>query len=196
MSLADTQRLIALLATDASLRTQLLSDPLAVAARYGVDAKTAQTLAKEIAEEIERFARSLIGKRRNEVCKLLPRTKRVLGNCFDDLFRLYAKTTLPNGTKKHLQDAVQFADFLHTKLAAEKQIPLWIAELARYEASWLEVRTHPCLLIRGFRALTKETAHLEANPSLNPALRPRRTLALWLRLPGKERIYHTYLTLF
>lgn len=78
---------------------------------------------------------SLHNKRLGQVTKLLPLSSRVLGRHFSDAFRGYAKTTPPGGTKKHLGDALAFAEHLEKTLRREGQQPRWVLDLLRYERS-------------------------------------------------------------
>lgn len=181
MSLANTQRLVAHLATDAELRKAFLANPAATGAKFGVQADEACAIAQETLPQLEPFARSLIGKRRIEARKLLPRTQAALGERYSCLFRAFAPTFAPQGAKRHIADAVAFAEFLRANDAAEA----WIASLARFEASWLIANSRPCLLVRRFRRL-----QFEANQTA-----PRWTFAIWLRTPRRAAVIHYRFTI-
>ncbi len=180
MSLADTQRLIARLATDIELHKEFIANPAGVGADYGVQAEEARALAQETAVLLEPFARSLIGKRLNEARKLLPRTRAALGGRFDSLFRAFAPTNAPQGVKKHVQDSTAFAEYLEVKLQAEDKALVWIGSLARFEACWLTANSRPCLMIRRFHSLRFEATQTA----------PRWTFALWLRAPRRASALH------
>lgn len=185
MSLADTQRLIARLATDTELHKKFVENPIDVGAGFGVQAGEACALALETAALLEPFARSLVGKRLNEVRKLLPRTSATMGGRFGSLFRSFAPSFVPQGVKKHVLDAIAFAEYLEAKLKEEDRSLAWIGSLARFEASWLTVRSRPCLLIRRFYGL-----RFEVNQKA-----PRWTFALWLRLPRRHTITYYRFTI-
>ena len=55
----------------------------------------------------------------------------MLGKDFTALFWQYAETYLPQGIKKHREDAIAFANFLE-KTTSDKE-----SDLVRYEKTWL-----------------------------------------------------------
>ena len=183
MGLAEAQRLLARLSTDAPLRARFATDPAAVLAEFGLSPEEAATFALIPRDQLDDFAGSLIGKRRGEVESLLPLSFRAIGPTrFAALFRRHASAFVPLGIKKHRDDAVTFAGFL----AREAADPPWLADLARLESAallahdprrrWtvLRLRHHPLDLARA--ATSEET----------PKRRP--TLVLWFRLTRRGRL--------
>jgi hypothetical protein len=69
-------------------------------------------------DPLEAFARSLIGKRRGEVEKLLPRTVQRLGDRFRPLFGWDARDRPIPDEPRHQQDAEAFARFLMARARA------------------------------------------------------------------------------
>ncbi len=131
MGLAESQRLLARLSTDADLRSRFAGDPAGVAADFGLS--PAEALALPFGQ-VEEFARSLVSKRWGEVELLLPLACRALGPArFADLFARHARGYVPAGIKKHRDDAVAFAGFL----AGSEVAPAWVGDLARFEAAAL-----------------------------------------------------------
>ena len=113
MGLAEAQRLLARLATDATLRARFAADPEGVAAEFGLSPEEAAHFADLHQGQLDEFARSLIRKRLGEVESLLPLTSRALGPArLAALFRRHAGAHVPRGIKKHRDDAVAFASFL------------------------------------------------------------------------------------
>jgi hypothetical protein len=145
MELIDLQRALARLSTDAALREQFLADPEAASLALGLPPGSGEELARLPAQPLDSFARSLIHKRMGDVGKLLPHTRRALGERFGALFLEYARGTagstavgrLPDGPRKFQEDAIAFAAFLQQVAGRE---PPWIDELARYEAVWLKMQ--------------------------------------------------------
>jgi hypothetical protein len=136
MGLAEAQRLLARLSTDAPLRARFRANPAAVAGEFGLTPDEARTLSALPIAQLDDFAASLIGKRRGEVEMLLPMTFRAIGPArFASLFRRHASAYVPSGIKKHRDDAIAFAGLL-----AREPDPPWLADLARLEASSLIVQ--------------------------------------------------------
>ncbi len=190
MGLAESQRLLARLYTDAALRARFAGDPGSVAAEFGLSLEETQALALLPLDQLDDFAGSLIRKRRGEVESLLPMTVRALGAPrFAGLFRRHARNHVPSGIKKHRDDAVTFAEFL----AREVVDPPWLADLARFEAAsllahdpsrrWtlLRLRHHPGDLAR---------ASIEGNHTP----RARRTWIVWFRLSASGRLRRVLLS--
>ncbi|MGE4004252.1 MAG: hypothetical protein AB7I48_29070, partial [Planctomycetaceae bacterium] len=68
-----------------------------------------------------------------------PRTTRQLGGQFESLFERHAAQFLPHGIHRHADDAQAFARFL-AQSVANGEVSRVVADLARYEATWLEYR--------------------------------------------------------
>jgi hypothetical protein len=184
MGLAEAQRLLARLSTDASLRARFATDPAGVASEFGLSPAEAASFAEVPTGQLDEFARSLVRKRLGAVESLLPLTLRGFGpSRFASRFARHARTYIPTGIKKHRDDAVAFAVFL----AGEASDPPWLADLARLEAaallahdpghrwSLIRLRYHPADLARA----VVEDGHL-------PGSRP--TIVAWFRLSPASKL--------
>jgi hypothetical protein len=184
MGLAESQRLLARLYTDAALRARFAADPVGVAGEFGLTSEEAKSLASLPIDQLDDFAGSLIRKRRGEVESLLPMTLRALEAArFASMFRRFVGGYVPIGIKKHRDDAVAFATFL----AREVTDPPWLGDLARFEAAsilardparrwtFLRLRHHPLDLARA-----------SSDRSIEP--RPRWTWIVWFRLAASGRL--------
>ncbi len=191
MGLAESQRLLARLATDAALRARFAADPATVAAESGMDPAGSATLAALPIGPLDDFAGSLINKRRGEVGSLLPMTVRALGlGRFAALFRRHALGTVPAGIKKHRDDAVAFA----ASLAAGSVDPPWIVDLARLESAAL--LSHGAARRWTALRLRHRPADLaRAAASGGPAPGPSPALVCWFRLTPRGRLRRAVLTL-
>jgi len=132
MSLLEVQNFLARLYTDENLRREFLSAPERTGRENNLTEKEIIELAEILPAELNHFADSLRWKRLREVEKLLPLTRQVLGEDFEIYFREFANQFLPVTVKKHLEDAIGFAEFLQSK---EKN---WKKDLAKYERAKLE----------------------------------------------------------
>ena len=132
MSLLEAQNFLARIYTDENLRREFLSAPERTGRENNLSEKEIAELAEILPAELNLFADSLRWKRLREVEKLLPLTKQALAEDFEIYFREFAGVFLPATVKKHLEDAIQFAEFLQGK---EKN---WKKDLAKYERAKLE----------------------------------------------------------
>ena len=195
MGLAETQKVLARLYTDARLRERFFADPFKTGAEFGLGRDEAEQLARLSARQVNFFAGTLHAKRLQEVRDLLPLTARALGERAAPLFGEYAETNLPGGIKKHRADAAAFADYLAAcdALGADSR---WVADLARYEKSWLEAADMPRgIIARRFHFAVNALARDVLRGNARPAARPKTTLALWLRLSPRHRLTHSVLPL-
>ena len=185
MALADRQRILARLATDAPLRDQLAADPGALATTLGLDPDDAAWLAALPRESLDGFAGSLVAKRRGEVGKLLPLTARALGPvAFAERFREYAARPIPDGPRRHVADAVAFA----ATVGLGPDDPSWLADLARLEASNLRAHHEPARRWIACR-LGHRPADLGRAATGSGEIPPRRpTLVVWFRVRGRGRL--------
>lgn len=78
----------------------------------GADASAHAVLLAMDAAALEVQAKGLIAKRRAEVRKLLPRAAKLLGEAYSDYFDAYAEEHWPEGHRRHLRDALCFAETL------------------------------------------------------------------------------------
>ncbi|NEU71037.1 hypothetical protein PI95_000210 [Hassallia byssoidea VB512170] len=171
MGLAQTQQVLAQLYTNTNFRERFFANPEAVGTELKLSDDEAQQLAQS-ARQINIFANSLKWKRLGEVRELLPRTSKVLGKDFTALFWQYAETYLPQGIKKHLQDAIAFANFL------EKTTSDLVKDLVRYEKTWLlTYERDRYFQISWFRY----AVHRDCKPQL--------AIAIWYRFP-QGQLHH------
>ena len=177
-----------------------------IADYLGVEMKRVPKTASVFGIQVHFFARSLLRKRLGEVAKLLPRTRRVLGEpWFEALFVGFAQTYLPQGTKKHWEDAITFAGWLRRQSSPKDTgsggvtlPPRWIVDLAGYEAAALQASRSRSrfLLVRRFcfppallaRDLASGQQVCVAGPS--PA---SGCLAIWIRLRQGGRLWQVIL---
>lgn len=180
MGLAQTQQVLAQLYTNTELRNRFFANPQTVGAELGLSEAETQQLAQISAQQVNIFANSLKWKRLGEVRELLPRTARVLGKNFTTLFWRYAETHIPQGIKKHRQDAIAFSNFIQQ----QKIEPAWVSDLVRYEKTWLlAYESHRSLQVCWFRyPIDKLGSTQEIHRQL--------TLAIWWRLTARSQLHH------
>jgi hypothetical protein len=188
MGLAESQRLLAGLSTDATLRARFAEDPESVAAEFGLTTAESSAFEAILPDSITRFAGSLIRKRRGEVEFLLPLTLRGLGpGRFAGLFHRHASQFVPAGIKKHRDDAVAFANFLAEEVAE----PAWIGDLARFEAA--SMIAHDPGRRWTFLRLQYHPADL-ARAAVDIPIFPRPSLVIWWRAFSKNRLRRVILS--
>lgn len=177
MSLLEQQNFIARLFTDEKLLREFAENPEITARKNNLDERDFQQLKHLLPAEIKFFADSLFYKRLNEVGKLLPLTRKHLQKEFQNHFREFARDFQPKSVKKHLEDAVNFADFLAKQTFASD----WIKELIIYEQARLNFNGyHKSLILKSFKYDVREFNR--------ESPRRKRTFAVWLRT-GK-RVKH------
>ena len=197
MGLAETQKALARLYTDARLRERFFAAPSEVGRELGLTPEDAQQLAALGARQADYFAASLVNKRLGEVSKLLPLSARVLGQEFRKLFRQFAAAEpVPAGLSKHLRDALAFAEHVGKGGRLASVAPPWLVELLCYEKELLrareaKTRVRVCLFRYDVRQLARSVAE---DPS-RPNLVRRATLAVWLRLGRRGRLRQRLLPL-
>ena len=178
MPLAQTQKLLARLYTDDSLRRSFLFEPGKIGREYDLTENEIVELAAILPEELNFFADSLFYKRLREVEKLLPRTKQSLRGDFEEYFREFSNAFLPTSIKKHLEDAVQFSEFL----IEQKIGKIWLKDLIRYEQANLIFNGYgKTFLIRRFGFDVREISRKGAKAQR------KQTIAVWLRIGGRTR---------
>ncbi|MEH2160387.1 MAG: hypothetical protein V7K38_04920 [Nostoc sp.] len=183
MGLAQTQDILAQLYTNTEFRERFFANPETVGAELGLSCDEAQKLAQLSAQEVNIFANSLKWKRLGEVRGLLPRTARVLGKNFTALFWRYAQTHLPKGIKKHREDAIAFANFITRVAQAEDIAPPWIADLVRYEKTWL-------LAYEPTSRLNVCWFRYPIGIGSLDAMKPKPTIAIWFRFSERLQLRH------
>lgn len=180
MTLRQQQDLLARLYTDAVFRARFLSEPSYFAARFGLVVGEAEALAKAAADEFNWFSDSLLNKRLREVAKMLPLTAQHIGQEeFGRKFLRFAQEFQPLSVKKHLEDALSFADTLSGDiLLNDDQRNVVRFESRRLRHSALDRRLSFCLLRFDPRRNIGRTTHKSS-----------RSMGLWVAIGGWSRIF-------
>ena len=124
------------------------------------------------AAEVEIFAESLFRKRLHEVAKLLPQIRDTLGTDFETNFREFCPTFNPKSTKRHLEDALAFCQFLFRRLPEADRRRATI----KFEAAKLS-----------FFGYEKAFAICVPSPSRSSGR--RLSFAIWLRIGSRVRFF-------
>ena len=189
MALADLQRALARAYTDPAFRARIRADASGAAAEMNLSDQEAKELIATAGAQIDRFARSLKIKRLSGVRDLLPLTDQILGRKpFADLFLIFAETSVPSGTKKHLEDAERFAEWL-LRRAEAGSLSTAARDSARYDAGRLRASTGRRLVVMLLRHAPSDLRAM-AYPPDPEAPRRRSTLAVWLRGSASSAVRH------
>lgn len=129
MGLLEQQNFMARIFTDESLRQSFWENPEKIGQANGLSEIEIAQFKEIIPENLNFFAESLFHKRLHEVEKLLPLTKRVLGDEFSKIFQKFAKKFQPTTVKKHLEDAIEFCQHLQSLQLA----PIGAKDTAKFE---------------------------------------------------------------
>jgi hypothetical protein len=158
MALAEKQRVLAQLYTNAELRGQFFGDPMSVGMALGLTAEEASEVGRMSSSQVSLFAQSLERKRLNEISKMLPLTQRALGPRFGLLFQQFRKIQAPRRARTMHDELLDFAAFLQTTLRAG-ELEASLRDCVRYEAAWLKASRPNCrLLVRYFWSLSVDLA--------------------------------------
>jgi hypothetical protein len=158
------------------LRQKFLSEPEKIGHEFDLTEKEISELASVLPDELNLFAESLLFKRLREVEKLLPRTKQFLSADFEKYFREFSTTFLPASIKKHLEDAVQFCEFLIKQKIKDASLK----DLIRYEQANLIFNGYgKRFLFRRFRFDVREFSRKGSKAQRKSAF------AIWFRIGGK-----------
>ncbi len=194
MELMRTQKILARIYTEASLREKFFADPQSVAKELRLTEAEAEFLARVPAAQVDDFAKSLTRKRAREAAKLLPVTARALGKSFEPLFLEHAEAYRPKGIRKHFDDALAFAQFLDRCAGESTRTPAWIADLASYEAAALEATHSTCRFVwRYFRYPVAQVFAAAASRDFIRAMERRPGIAIWFRAGRRSRLSHLVL---
>lgn len=142
MGLAELQNALARLYTDSELRTRFLENSANVCSELGLKKEEAEQLSKISHNELSFFSDSLIWKRFGEVEKLLPLTKKALGENFRLEFQSFASAYNTTEIKKHLDDAINFCRYLEKKIETK-----WMVDVIRFERARLHFGAFNRILI-------------------------------------------------
>jgi len=182
MGLAEVQRTLARIYTDAELRERFFGDPLNVGREIGLSAEESSNLAQMSAAQVKTFADSLYGKRLLGVGKLLAMTRRTLGERFDAHFRRFAAAPVQGGTPQYLDDAMKFATYLENSLCEERVGSGWTLDLLRYEKARLKAADPKRRVVAAyFRHDISRLVRSVARKEEPPTVVKRATVALWVR---------------
>lgn len=182
MGLAELQKTLALLYTDTRLREDFFADPSRVGVELGLSAEETRRLQQLSAAEVNRFADSLCNKRLLGVGKLLPFTRRVLKERFDEDFRRYAAEHKHAGAPGYFEDAARFATHLDETLKREGACEAWAFDLLRFEvARVLAADPRRRLVARLFRHDISRLVSSLARREETPSVVRRPSLAVWWR---------------
>src|SRR5258708_14026150 len=96
MALRTVQAALARLFTDEAAREAFIKEPLGTAGAVGLDEDEAATFAQLAPQAIDRFARSLRGKRILDARKITPLTAGALGEAFAEHFRAATANLAPD----------------------------------------------------------------------------------------------------
>lgn len=182
MSLLEQQNFLARLYTDKNLRKSFLAEPKKIGLENDLTEPEIAELSAIIPEELNFFADSLVWKRLREVEKILPLTRKVLSESFEEHFREFSQKYNPKSVKKHLEDAIEFCSFLQN---CEIE-PIWAKDLAKFEQARLIFNTKTKdFLFRKFdfdvRKISREGAKAQSE------FPKRRTFAIWIRVGNKSK---------
>jgi hypothetical protein len=187
MALTRIQATLARLFTDAPFRASFFADPIAAGGSLGLEPSQASALAELSANAVEQFVASIGRKRLDDVRKVLPLTARALGDAFDR----HALATIVGAARpgRHRDDARALVDHLCRLSRSDKLEPPWAADLARYEATFVDaLHRSACLWVRRFRfPVARLATAIHCGASIGN-IEPRMTIGVWLRVPGRRGI--------
>jgi hypothetical protein len=188
MALSAVQAALARLFTDEAVRASFLEDPQSAARALGLDEADASMLAQLAPQALRQFAGSLKAKRILDARKIMPLTAQALGEAFAGHFRA-AVAPLPENAGRG-EEAQALAARLATLAKTRAISPVWIGDLARYEAAFVEAATRRSglrLRLFGYPVGTIGVALRAPAPPKDIAAKP--TLGIWARRPG-GRLFH------
>ncbi len=173
MSLLETQNFLARIYTDEHLRREFLSAPEKIGRENDLNTEEIAEIIEIFLEEINAFAESLFWKRLREVEKLLPQTRKHSAAEFEKHFRAFAPTFNPQSIKKHLEDALQFGDYLQNN----ETVSDLAKNTAKYECAKLEFYALNKNLVVRFFTFDVQTGE------------QKRHLKIWLRIGKRELVF-------
>jgi len=185
MALTQIQVTLASLFTDAPFRASFFADPIAVGGSLGLEPSEASELAELSANAVEQFVASIRRKRLDEVRKVLPLTAHALGDAFDHLVLATIAGAVRPG--RHRDDARALVQHLCRLSRSNELAPPWAADLARYEATFVDaLHRSACLLVRRFHfPVARLAAAIRCGAPISN-IEPRITISVWARVPGRR----------
>ena len=185
MGLAERQAAIAKLATNSKLRSSFATHPEKTLEQFGLNEQDIARLSKLSPSDLDRFAVGLLWKREGVVRTLLPLTYAKMGKSFSERFMEYSSIGAPVGVRKHLEDALAFAEYL-IKLNIKSSLSQETLHLLTYEAYGLKAS-----LPKPFFRISIMRLRLSHSASVtNPASLPAQFLCIWLRPHQNLRLRH------
>jgi hypothetical protein len=179
MAVAEIQKALARLFTDKAAREAFLADPQSAAAILGLEEADAALMSTVAPKELRRFSASLASKRVLDARKWTPLVAEALGPRFGPLF-----AALPD-SRDPVRQTEAFAAYLATLARPGKIEPVWIGDLARYEAACVAAgRPRFIFRLRFFRYPIGEIAISLARGAPVGELGTRLSIGLWFRSPG------------
>ena len=188
MALGTVQAALARLFTDEAAREAFIKDPHGAARAFGLDKNEAATFAELAPQAIERFARSLGGKRILDARKMTPLTAQALGAAFAEHFRAATANLAPGAGR--VAETWALARRLGAIGGADAP---WIGDLARYEAAFVEAahRRFGVRLLQFRFPVALIAAKLQARLAVDDS-EPKTTLAVWLRMPAGRLLHRVW----
>ena len=110
----DLVEALSKLLTDHSLRQSFYESPADLADRLNLKSESKASFLDLDHAQLESQARILIGKRWHEVCRLLPKTIKALGEQGREAFDFFANQYWPTGHQRHFLDALEFCEFVES----------------------------------------------------------------------------------
>lgn len=182
MSLLAVQNFLARIYTDENLRREFSAAPEQIGKQNDLTESEIAELIAILPDEIDVFADSLFYKRLREVEKLLPLTKKILGVDFEKRFREFSKSFTPESVKKHLEDAIRFAEFL-----GERELN-WKSDAAKFETAKLEFYALGKTFV--FRRFDYDVKEILRQIHESPTdFERRKTFTVWLRIGKREFVF-------
>jgi hypothetical protein len=182
MSLSEIEQILSRLSSDERLRERFVSDPFALGRELGLTAAESRQLKRAAAERFESFTKSAVERRFIEIGKLLPLTHRVLGARFNAHFGRFAATHEPGGIERLFGAALDFADYLGSKLREGHVGSGWTLDLLRYERARIKAADpNRRLVVAAFRHDISRLVRSVARKEERPAVVRRVTVAAWWR---------------
>lgn len=173
MSLLETQNFLARIYTDENLRREFLFAPEEIGKQNALNEPEILEILEIFHEEINAFAESLIWKRLREVEKLLPLTREELNTEFVYHFRRFAPTFNSRSVRKHLDDALYFANYLQNC----ETVSVFVKNAAKFECAKLE-----------FYALNKRIVARFFECDLRTGIK-KKHFKIWLRIGKREFVF-------
>lgn len=190
MSLQEVQNFLARIYTDENLRQYFLREPEKCGAENNLSDAEIVQIRQILPEQVNFFAESLVHKRLHEVGKLLPLTYKALGaKKIEISFREFIATGfLPQSIKKHLEDAIEFANYLTSK----NPEPVWIKDAVKFEAARLSFNNDSSRFLvkkldHDIRKISQAILHGKDVSQEN--IGKRLTFVVFLKIGGRTRQY-------